>query len=407
MSEVSAPVFRWVQENGSWTPVEAGQLVHDPQLRLWRFTFASSYLARGDDAWELDPHWISTKTRSPFSQTFQVAAGLFADLAVTGWSYDLLKKHYPGSDSWSWWDRIVRAPLDNFGALIVGDPDKKINLADKALEALQGLTREDLARFASDTSSGFMGGERPKICVTSQGQRAIVKFPGRGEPEDLAIAEAAALTLGAQLGMDVPAHKVVRYSTEATPALHIERFDRPHGTGYAQCVSAATAIGLEPNTVREDSRRSYLALRGKLRHPDDWTELFRRVVLNAAVANGDDHPWNHSLRQQGRSEWRLSPLYDVMPNRHQGGVTTFAMAIGRSGERQATLANLLQFGHSLRLGAEQAQQEIDRIFDHVLHHWKDVFVQHANAAQVTPNLQDWSNPFEGSIAAIRVRASRE
>jgi len=400
MTERSAPVRRWMLKDGEWTPVGVGVLVHDPDIGLWRFTYSESYLALGDDACELDPFWIATKTRSAFSQVFQVAPGLFADLAVTGWSYEILKKHHPGSDTWTWWDRIVNAPMDNFGALIVGDPGSKIDLSEKVLGELDGLTREDLARFQSDTSSGFMGGERPKMCVNGHGHRAIVKFPGKGEADDLAIAEATALTLAAQLGLDVPQHKVVRYSEQTMPALCIHRFDRPHGTDFMQCVSGATAIGIEPNTVREDPRRSYLRLRTKLRHPDDWRELFLRVVLNAAVGNGDDHPWNHSLRQLGRKDWRLSPLYDVMPNPNRNGLTTFAMSIGPNGERAASIENLVRLGRSL-LGttSDSARGEIDRVFGHVASRWRDVFASHAEAVREEVDLTKWRSPFEGSIEA--------
>ncbi len=400
MTERSAPVRRWMPRDGKWEPVEVGLLVHDPDIGLWRFSYLDSYLALGDEASELDPHWIASKTRSPFSQVFQVAPGVFADLAVTGWSYEVLKKHYPGSDSWTWWDRIVNAPMDNFGALCVGDPDQKIDLSEQALDELDGLTREDLARFQSDTSSGFMGGERPKICVTGYGHRAIVKFPGKGEADDLAIAEATALTLARELGLNVPDHRVIRYSKQTMPALYIHRFDRPHGTDFLQCVSGATAIGIEPNTVREDRRRSYLALRSKLGHPDDWRELFSRIVLNAAVGNGDDHPWNHSLRQLGRKDWRLSPLYDVMPNPNRNGITTFAMSIGPRGERAATIENLVRLGRLLcRMSADEARGEIARVFDHVAARWRDVFAAHADAVAEKVDLDKWQVSFQGSIEA--------
>ena len=388
-------------KGGGWSPVEVGTLVHESSIRLWRFTFSPSYLDLGEDALELDPYWISVKTRSPFSAVFQVAPGLFADLAVTGWSYEVLKKHYAGSDAWTWWDRIVNAPMDNFGALIVGDPAGKIDLSEKALEELHGLTREDLARFQSDTSSGFMGGERPKICVTgNDGHRAIVKFPGKNEADDLAIAEATALTLADELGLDVPTHMVVRYSKQTMPALYIHRFDRPNGADYMQCVSGATAIGIEPNTVREDPQRSYLRLRTKLTNPADWRELFLRVVLNAAVGNGDDHPWNHSLRQAGRKDWRLSPLYDVMPNPNLNGIVSFAMAIGRQGERNASMENLVRFGYAmLKLSPNDARNEIARVFDHVAARWRDVFSTHAASVDAPVDLARWKVPFEGSMAA--------
>ena len=44
----------------------------------------------------------------------------------------------------------------------------------------------------------------------------------------------------------------------------------------------------------------------------DLAELWRRIVLNMAVTNSDDHLRNHAFLFTSTG-WRLSPLYDVNP----------------------------------------------------------------------------------------------
>jgi serine/threonine-protein kinase HipA len=103
----------------------------------------------------------------------------------------------------------------------------------------------------------------------------------------------------------------------------------------------------------------------------DCTELFRRMVFNAAVTNNDDHPRNHALlrRQKG---WRLSPAYDLVP----APVVSLerrdlALTVGDYG-RTASIYNLLSQAGRFGLSFEEAREEIDRLVS-VLRHWRDSF----------------------------------
>jgi serine/threonine-protein kinase HipA len=44
----------------------------------------------------------------------------------------------------------------------------------------------------------------------------------------------------------------------------------------------------------------------------DLRELFRRLVFNVLVSNGDDHLRNHGLLRNSRG-WSLAPAYDLNP----------------------------------------------------------------------------------------------
>lgn len=406
-----APVFRWASGPAGQGrfPVQVGELTQE--TGRWEFVFDAAYLDQGKAALELDPAFIRVKQRSPFIRTGVAPPPVFCDVALSGWSLDVLQKQrraLTGTDeTWGWWERLVYAPADGFGALFVGHLADKPNVEAMLVQALGSVTQDALRQAQLDSSPGAMGGERPKMAavlhddVAGHSVPVILKFALPGERADTVVAEATALTLARELGLNVPEHGITRIG--GLPALHIARFDRGSGTpgpaasGSAlHCVSAATALGLTPPNDRDDTRRSYLQLRSKLRQPGDALELFRRIVLNAAVGNTDDHPWNTSLRQTGLGDWQLSPLYDVLPYFHRQGPPVFSMAIRRNGTRLGSMENLVGAGLELAgLPADEARAGIESTGQLVSARWRDVFDQHAGGLPQASS-QDWRHVFEPS-----------
>lgn len=398
-----APVFRWGSDAaGQRVPVRVGELTQE--TGRWEFVFDTTYLDQGKAAFELDPAYIRVKQRSPFSRLGVAPPPVFCDVALSGWSLDVLQRQrraLTGSDeAWGWWERLLYAPADGFGALFVGHLADKPPSEQLLFQALGKVSAEALQRAQLDSSSGAMGGERPKIAALFYDKAVdrqvpvILKFSLPGERPDTVVAEATALTLARELGLNVPSHAVV--PTNDIPALRIARFDRdPEAIDpVLHCVSAATALGLTPPGDRDDARRSYPQLRSKLRQPGDAFELFRRIVLNAAVGNSDDHPWNTSLRQTGLGDWQLSPLYDVLPHFHRQGTPVFSMAIRRSGTRVGSMENLVGAGLELAgLQADEARAVIESIGQLVRTRWRDVFEQHAGGLPQASS-QDWQHVFE-------------
>ena len=398
-----APVFRWGSDAaGQRVPVRVGELTQE--TGRWEFVFDATYLDQRKAAFELDPAYIRIKQRSPFTRPGVAPPPVFCDVALSGWSLDVLQKQrraLTGSDeAWGWWERLLYAPADGFGALFVGPLADKPPSEQLLFQALGKVSAEALQRAQLDSSSGAMGGERPKIAALFYDKTldrqvpVILKFSLPGERPDTVVAEATALTLARELGLNVPSHAVV--PTNDIPALRIARFDRdPEAADpVLHCVSAATALGLTPPGDRDDARRSYLQLRSKLRQPGDALELFRRVVLNAAVGNSDDHPWNTSLRQTGPGDWQLSPLYDVLPHFHRQGTPVFSMAIRRSGTRVGSMENLVGAGLELAgLQADEARAVIESVGQLVRARWRDVFDQHAGGLPQASS-QDWQHVFE-------------
>ncbi|MCJ1707064.1 HipA domain-containing protein [Microbacterium sp. VKM Ac-2923] len=140
--------------------------------------------------------------------------------------------------------------------------------------------------------------------------------PGNREHRDRELAEAAAMTLAADVG--VPAPKVAILHTYDQTAFIIERFDRAvtstsllakrlHAEDLAQ------SIGLSPGEKYGVTAEQIV---GKLREVDGTGSLARafiqQLAFNVLVGNADAHAKNYSvlLRPGGVS---LAPIYDVVP----------------------------------------------------------------------------------------------
>lgn len=408
--KLEAPV--WRHDSVATGPTLIGMLSHETEQQRWQFVFDSDYL-KVDNALELDPHWCRRLSRSPLKHDGASPPGAFADVALSGWTFDMARRALPEHRQWTWWDRLVLAPDDGFGALSVGDPASKPNLKSAfILEAVQ-QTPELLRSLSNDSSSGAFGGERPKIAIQADGREWLLKFPAPGDPVDIAIAEATALTLAMQCGLNVPSHYVVQLGVDTLPALLIERFDRNMGSRI-QAVSAATALGLGINTDVDSPKRSYRHLRSVLREPNDAIELFKRIVFNAVVHNGDDHPWNQSLIQIGRGRWALSPLYDVTPFVqaqhpcvHRMDLISAPYARVPRGQSQAAplrrISDMKTLGIAgdqiARLSTQECRAIIEQISTHVVENWQKVFADHASKKQEGAGLiqgaNRWAKSFEG------------
>lgn len=410
MTRRSAPVFRWTVNPATQErfPLRVGELTQEASR--WEFLYDSDYLALGKGAWELDPAGIRNKQRTAFTRVGSVPFPVFCDIALSGWSLDALKKRtstFLGSDSsrseepWGWWERLLYAPADGFGALFVGSPNDKPDASPALNDALKSVTKTSLAAPDPDSSSGAMGGERPKMALYVDEKNGapprpvLLKFAMPSERDDSVVAEATALTLARELGLNVPPHRVEWFND--VPALSIERFDRGAGLNgpVYHCVSAATALDLIPGSDVEDIKRSYVQLRSKLKRSADAAELFSRIVLNAVVGNTDDHPWNTSLRQVSLGDWELSPLYDVMPFFARQGVPAFRMDIRRQRPaRAATRANLIAAGRQIAgLDEPEAWAIVERTTAHVRENWRRVFNSHMKRhKRALPD--DWAQVFE-------------
>ena len=161
---------------------------------------------------------------------------------------------------------------------------------------------------------GSLGGARPKAAFVRDGKRWIAKFSSRGDDHDVEVIEAATLWMANACGIDVP--PFVLQPLASGHALLVERFDRLGPVQAERRLHYLSASALL-DVPYASSRGSYVELAQLLRRisqrpKQDLHELFRRLIFNLAVGNGDDHVKNHGALQGDDGQWRLAPAFDLV-----------------------------------------------------------------------------------------------
>ncbi len=216
------------------------------------------------------------------------------------------------------------APANNSEAYELG----ALAEAAKRLESRLDIPA-DLRRLLQQ--GGSLGGARPKANFIHQGRRCIAKFPARDDELDVQLLEAATLTLASACGIRTP-----RFCLLPVPgghALVLQRFDREGPASKEQRIHYLSASALL-DVPYESSAGSYaelaLALRRISAEPSaDMEELFRRLVFNILVDNSDDHIKNHGVLHAGGARYRLSPAFDLVPQRMNLGSQQLAILPGK------------------------------------------------------------------------------
>ena len=392
---------------GQLEAVPAGrlELVTDAgQLRTSRFGYGRHYLQRGT-AIDVDP--ISLPFLEAGDHEREPVNGLelfgaIRDASPDSWGRQVienrLRRHGPLPEV----DYLDNAGSDRVGALdIRREVGSKVQahplphhvelpyLVD-AVDRIEAGEQVPALLAPYFDGGPTLGGMRPKAVVLKDGRQYVAKFPSsRDRRFNVPAVEHATLRLAREAGLNVPDLDLIALGNGRV-AMMIERFDRePVDGGLARrhMVSGLTMLGLQE---MESSRGSYAALadiisaRGVAQHvQEDRTELFKRMVFNILVNNNDDHLRNHAylLGQtktladgQRMSQWRLSPLYDVVPSPEIGTDRYMAIGVGTQG-RLATLDNALSSAGQFGLHSADAATLILQIVSAV-RPWKGVFEEH-------------------------------
>lgn len=182
------------------------------------------------------------------------------------------------------------------------------------------------------------------------------------------------MRLAATCGLDVPALDFQRVLER--DVYLIERFDRVshhHWLERRPFASGLTMLGAHESEV---SRYSYADLAAVLRQHGtqvrrDLHGLFRRMVFNILVTNDDDHLRNHGFLFDGTG-WRLSPLYDVVPNPQVGLDRRLVLGVGPQG-RDATIPNALAGAAAFALSSAESVAIVDDMRARVAAGWERQF----------------------------------
>ena len=224
---------------------------------------------------------------------------------------------------------------------------EKIVAAARAFEAGEATDPELRILIDAGTSAG---GARPKATVRNGGDLWMAKFARETEFHDPMAWEATALALAKAAGIDTPAFDLIRLS-ESQSILLSRRFDRDKGRriGYISAHSLTTK--------GDDQTLSYSDISDTLAQyspapRDDQAELFRRIALSLLIGNVDDHFRNHGFLRDYNG-WKLSPVFDLEPNRRPEQVE--ATPIVEGGERYGRDIRELRDAHdAFRLSYDEA-----------------------------------------------------
>jgi serine/threonine-protein kinase HipA len=250
----------------------------------------------------------------------------------------------------------------------------------KAVDAI--LNEEQLPpqfrRFLLRGSS--VGGAKPKAAVDYKGRLWIAKFSETLDNWPTCRAEMAAMHLAEKCAIRVPLCQVI--SIRGRDVFLIERFDRygEHNNPLRHhFVSAMTLIG-----AKDMAKGSYGDIARAIRRfgaantmQQDLTELFRRMVFNILCNNSDDHLRNHGFLFDPKSGmWRLSPVYDLVPQPQwdQDGTGRLTLGVGQQGAL-ATLDNALSRTADFGLKKEAAQRIVIDMTGTIRMHWQEEHIK--------------------------------
>ncbi len=377
---------------------------------LGRFVYGRTYLDRRD-AVAIDPVNLPLKDTEFTTTKVDGMFGALRDTAPDTWGRMVIERRDRGREH-NELDYLLGSSDVRVGALSYSPrqdvpaldyssthSSEDLRAASAAADALEGEIEgeenpllADLDRLL-EPSSG-MGGARPKTVIIEDGQLWVAKFPSRGDRWNNAIVEAAFLSLAGECGITVPETRII--ALDGKKVLLVKRFDQePRGKGYIRrlFLSAHSLLGLE-ESVTDRRGWSYTDLAHLLRRisstpGEDATELFRRMVFNALVSNTDDHPRNHAMLGTATGEWRLSPVFDLVPSSGRSlDDRSLAMTCGVTPgrERWANRLNLVSGAQHFDLGIEEADTLITAMKEIIVGRWEDHVRIHGGTAQDGRNI---------------------
>ena len=386
--------FVWVWLPGASTPVVAGRIDQVGQECV--FTYGRSYLARAEAIPLYAPELPLREGRiAPMGGL--AIAGCLRDAGPDAWGQRVILARRLGhldpavdTGTLSTLTYLLESGSDRIGALDFqrsateyvprcAEHPSLEQLQDAAARLTAG---EELAPGLADAllRGTSIGGARPKVTLLdATGRPVIAKLSTQTDPYPVVKFEAAAMALAARVGIDVARTRMVR--SLGKDVLLVDRFDRPGGGRRSLMVSALTILGLDEFTGARYA--SYLDLadqvRARFREPRaTLAELFRRLVFNVCVSNGDDHARNHAAIWDGTA-LSLTPAYDLSPGLRSGDTATQAMALTRDGRRSSRLALCRQTASEYLLRDDDAERIIDEVVSGIASHFDEV----AELAQLT------------------------
>lgn len=384
-SSEPSTAYVWVWLPGALDPVVAGRV--DRAGERYDLAYGRSYLERPDAIALYEPELPLRRGPQAPPPPLEIA-GCLADAAPDSWGQRVILARRFGrldrSSDTGDLDRItylLESGSNRIGALdfqhSATDYVPRRGAVDTTLEELlfaadrlqEGAVLSD-ALAAALLSGTSIGGARPKALIDDGATGRIAKFSSTTDPYPVVKAEGVAMELARRAGVSTPTTEVVEVA--GRDVLLVDRFDRSPEGARRMVVSALTMLGLTEMTARYATYPDLADLvRARLENPTETVhELFRRIVVNVAIGNIDDHARNHAAFWNG-SALRLTPAYDLCPQLRSGNEVTHAMAITRTGDRRSRFSVCRASAAEYLLSRGEADVIIDEVRSVIHDQWAD------------------------------------
>jgi serine/threonine-protein kinase HipA len=381
---MTSEAFVWIYLPNQASAVVCGRL----QVRKdgsYSFVYGRSYRDRPDSI-TLAPNGMALTPSSLVGRRSGALPGPIRDAGPDAWGR-YVAEYRRGKAYLNELDILLAGHGDRIGALAfsssatdyaTADPPNltlaELEAAARGVQEGQSLPPNILDALLHGTT---IGGARPKAAIKLDGRQWIAKFSSTTDQYRVVRWEAATLTLAAAAGIRVPTHRLEQVNKR--DVLLVERFDREQLEGVVYrhlMLSGLTLLNLDDT---EATLASYPDLSEVLlRHAEDSVgdrkELFRRMVFNILVGNEDDHAKNHSCFWDGH-RLRLTPAYDLLPQRRAGVEGRQAMIVGTRGlgGRESTLANAVTSAGHFGLDQDEAATLAREVLAVVQDQWETCF----------------------------------
>lgn len=346
------------------------------KVRSSVFRYARSWLNDTARRRPLSLVELPLRAKGKDSAPYELPLPLY-DAAPDGWGRSVLEAAYP-MQTFGLGEFLAAAGDERTGDLRFGHdpvlgPEQWVPHAPSIAPPSGSDTLEDLIVAAEAVDAGHptahhlslllrasadSGGARPKARLRHQGGEWIAKFRTWGDGFDNPRMETVCLSLAQECGIPTPDHQHVEVAGRSV--LLVRRFDRGAGGERLGYMSAATLAKAPPSAYATNWTYADLAsVAREVGVVPCEAELFRRMLFNCAIHNTDDHLRNHAFIRDVGGAWRLSPVFDVVPNNR----TTLVIRPARDIEATSDIDVAFQGWPNFRLTAEQATEIRDQVED--------------------------------------------